>query len=49
MSYPRLMLVGNTVINGNSVGKNPVMIVKFENGRYYAENGYSWKYAIEVK
>lgn len=43
--FPCLMLVGNNIVNGSRFGKNPVMIVKYENGRYYAENGHSWKYA----
>ena len=46
--YPCLMFVGNNIINGNPVGKQPQKIVRFANGRYYAENGYSWKHGIKI-
>jgi hypothetical protein len=49
INFPCLMLVGNTIVDGNPYGKHPVTIVKLENDRYYAENGHSWKYAKPVK
>lgn len=43
------MLVGNNIVNGKRVGKTPVLIVKFQDGKFYAKNGYSWKYAELIK
>jgi hypothetical protein len=46
--YPQQMLVGNNIVNGNPYGATPVTIVKHEDGRYYDDRGYSWKYAKPV-
>jgi hypothetical protein len=48
ISPPILMYVGNQIVNGSKYGKTPVEIVMVKNGRVYAENGHSWKYAIPV-
>ena len=45
---PCKMFVGNTVTPRGKYGKTPVLITKMQHGRFYTEDGRSWKYGIPV-
>lgn len=47
-TYPRWMYVGNRIVNRSRYGKNPVLIVRVGDGRFWDERGYSWKYGKPV-
>jgi len=48
ITYPRWMYVGNTVTPRGNTGKTPVLIVRVSNGRFWSEDGRSWKYGTPV-
>lgn len=47
-TYPKWMYVGNQIVNHSKYGKNPVLIVRVGDGRFWDEHNNSWKYATPV-
>jgi hypothetical protein len=48
MQLPRWMYVGNTVRPRGNTGRTPVLIVKIAAGKFWDEQGNSWKYGTVV-